>query len=32
MYYVPWIGQQTLLTDVLGNKPISPVVFVIVAW
>ena len=31
MYYVPWIGQQTLLTDVLGNKPISPVVFVIVA-
>ena len=31
MYYVPWIGQQTLLTDVLGNKPISPVVFLIVA-
>jgi sodium transport system permease protein len=30
MYYVPWIGQQSLLTDVLGNKPISPVVFVIV--
>ena len=30
MYYVPWIGQQTLLTDVLGNKPISPLVFVIV--
>ena len=30
MYYVPWIGQQTLLTDVLGNKPISPVVFVVV--
>jgi sodium transport system permease protein len=30
MYYVPWIGQQTLLTDVLGNKPISPMVFVIV--
>jgi sodium transport system permease protein len=30
MYYVPWIGQQTLLTDVLGNKPISPVVFLIV--
>ena len=21
MYYVPWIGQQTLFTDVLGNKP-----------
>jgi sodium transport system permease protein len=31
MYYVPWIGQQTLLTDVLGNKPILPVVFVVVA-
>lgn len=30
MYYVPWIGQQTLLTDVLGNKPISPFTFVIV--
>jgi sodium transport system permease protein len=30
MYYVPWIGQQTLLTDVLGNKPVSPAVFVIV--
>jgi len=30
MYYVPWIGQQTLLTDVLGNKPINPVVFLIV--
>ena len=30
MYYVPWIGQQTLLTDVLGNGPISPVVFLIV--
>ena len=30
MYYVPWIGQQTLLTDVLGNKPIGPMVFVIV--
>jgi sodium transport system permease protein len=30
MYYVPWIGQQTLLTDVLGNKPINPLVFVIV--
>jgi sodium transport system permease protein len=30
MYYVPWIGQQTLLTDVLGNKPISTAVFVIV--
>jgi sodium transport system permease protein len=31
MYYVPWIGQQSLLTDVLGNKPISTVVFLIVA-
>jgi sodium transport system permease protein len=30
MHYVPWIGQQTLLTDVLGNKPISPMVFVVV--
>lgn len=30
MYYVPWIGQQTLLTDVLGNKPIHPLVFVVV--
>jgi sodium transport system permease protein len=30
MYYVPWIGQQSLLTDVLGNKPISPVVFLVV--
>lgn len=30
MYYVPWVGQQTLLTDVLGNKPISPLVFVVV--
>ena len=30
MYYVPWIGQQTLLTDVLGNKPINTMVFVVV--
>lgn len=30
MHYVPWIGQQTLLTDVLGNKPIGPLVFVVV--
>ncbi len=30
MYFVPWLGQQTLLTDVLGNKPISPLVFVVV--
>jgi sodium transport system permease protein len=31
MYYVPWIGQQTLLTDVIGNKAINPAVFVVVA-
>lgn len=31
MYYVPWIGQQSLLTDVLGNKPIHPLVFTVVA-
>lgn len=30
MYYIPWIGQQTLLTDVLGNKPIAPWIFVVV--
>lgn len=30
MYYVPWIGQQTLLTDVLGSKPINPMTLVIV--
>lgn len=30
MYYVPWIGAQTLLTDILGNKPISPAVFVVI--
>ncbi|HYB94765.1 MAG TPA: ABC transporter permease [Vicinamibacterales bacterium] len=30
MYYVPWIGQQTLLSDVLGTKAISPMVFVVV--
>ncbi len=30
MYYVPWIGQQSLLSDVLGNKPINPLVFVVV--
>lgn len=28
MYYVPWLGQQALLTDVLGSKPPSPAVFV----
>jgi sodium transport system permease protein len=31
MHYVPWIGQQGLLTDVLGNKPISPLTFVVIA-
>jgi hypothetical protein len=31
MYYVPWVGQQSLLTDVLGNKAIHPAVFVVVA-
>ena len=31
MYYVPWLGQQTLLSDVLGNKPIGPLVFGVVA-
>ncbi len=31
MYFVPWLGQQTLLTDVLGNKVIHPGVFVVVA-
>jgi len=30
MYYVPWLGQQTLLTDVLGSKPINPMTLVIV--
>ena len=30
LYYVPWIGQQMLLTDVLGNKPVAPVIFLIV--
>jgi sodium transport system permease protein len=31
MYYIPWVGQQTLLTDIIGNKAINPVVFVVVA-
>ena len=30
LYYVPWIGQQMLLTDVLGSKPVSPLVFLVV--
>ena len=30
MHYVPWVGQQTLLTDVLSNKAIAPMEFAIV--
>jgi sodium transport system permease protein len=30
LYFVPWVGQQALLTDVLGSKAIGPIVFVIV--
>ena len=30
MYYVPWIGAQSLLTDILGNKPIGVLTFVVV--
>ena len=30
IYYVPWIGAQSLLTDILGNKPINPLVFVVI--
>jgi sodium transport system permease protein len=30
MHYVPWLGQQMLLTDVIGNKAVNPVVFVVV--
>ena len=26
MYYVPWIGAQTVLTDMLGNKPVGALV------
>jgi sodium transport system permease protein len=28
MYFVPWIGQQVMLTDVLGGKPPSASMFV----
>jgi sodium transport system permease protein len=31
MYVVPWVGQQTMMTDVLGGKPPSVLVFVICA-
>jgi hypothetical protein len=27
---VPWLGQQMLLTDVIGNKAVNPMVFVVV--
>lgn len=30
MHFVPWVGQQTLLTDVLGSKAISPAEFAII--
>jgi sodium transport system permease protein len=30
MYYLPWVGAQQLVTDVLGNKPIAPLVLVVV--
>ncbi len=30
MYYVPWAGAQSLLADVIGNRPISPLVPVVV--
>ena len=29
-YYVPWIGQQAMLSDVLSNDLTNPVVFVVV--
>jgi sodium transport system permease protein len=29
MYYVPWVGAQAILTDVLGNKPIGVAVFIV---
>jgi len=29
MYYMPWVGAQAILTDVLGNKPIGVTVFVV---
>ena len=31
MYFVPWVGQQVLLTDVLGGKAPLPFVFVAIA-
>ena len=29
-YYVPWIGQQAMLSDVLSNELTNPVVFLVV--
>jgi sodium transport system permease protein len=29
MYYIPWVGAQAILTDVLGNKPIGMAVFIV---
>jgi len=31
MYFLPWVGQQVLLTDVLGGKPPSALFFVAAA-
>jgi sodium transport system permease protein len=28
MYFVPWVGQQVMLTDVLGGKPPTAILFV----
>jgi sodium transport system permease protein len=30
MYYVPWLGQQAMLSDVLSNDLTNPLVFVVV--
>jgi sodium transport system permease protein len=27
MYFVPWVGQQVMMTDVLGGKPPSALIF-----
>ena len=27
MYFVPWVGQQVMMTDVLGGKPPTAIVF-----
>ena len=31
MYFVPWVGQQVMLTDVLGGKPPSVWMFLVSA-